>query len=132
MKRISGSHYFLHLFANPTRQHLRVATLSLCECELVFCSVLRRVYIGRIYISMAKDSKFHRSIQVTWKRRAIGKSELFEHIRWYSNTKADKYSSCFKYSFFISVRGGRLFSGNRLLLYYFELILTATSTGSSK
>ena len=82
--------------------------LSLCECKLVFCSVIRRVYVGRIYSSIAKDSQFDWSIQVTWKRGVIGnqirlsKRFSFEHIRWYSNTKAVKYSSCY---LFLSASG---------------------------
>ena len=29
------------------------------------------------------------------KTKGVGKLDSFEHIRWYSSTKADKYSSCY-------------------------------------
>ena len=65
MKWISGSHYFLPLFTNSIPQHLRLSVLSLCEFKLVFGSVLRRVYVGKIYNLIAKNLKFEWSVQVT-------------------------------------------------------------------
>ena len=44
------------------------------------CSVLRRVYVMRIYSSIAKDLKFDWSIQVTWKQRAY--SLVQQHESW--------------------------------------------------
>ena len=64
MKRISCSHYFIY-------SQIWLTALSLFECKLVFCLVLRRVYVGRIYSSIAKDLKFDWPIQVTWKQRAL-------------------------------------------------------------
>ena len=92
MKRISGSHYFFDLFTNPTNCYLLLRCAHLREWKLVFCSVLRRVYIRRIYSLIAKDLKFDWSIQVTRKRR----------VYWNSNTKVDKYSS---YYLFLSLSG---------------------------
>ena len=80
---------------------IRLTILSLRECKSVFCSVVRRVYVGKIYSSPAKILKFDWSMHVTWKRRAIvrqirlSKRFSFKHIHWYSKTKADKYSSCY-------------------------------------
>ena len=90
---LSGSHYFLHLFTNTTN----------CDISLGMQGSLvpRRVYIGRNYGSIAKDLKLDWTIQVTWKRRVtvnqvcLSKWFSFELIRWYSNKKADKYSSCY-------------------------------------
>ena len=93
MKRISGSHYFLDLFKNPTNCYLLLQCTHLREWKLVFCSVLRRVYVRRIYSSIAKDLKSDWSIQVTWKQRGICQ---------HSSTKADKYSSCY---LFLSLLG---------------------------
>ena len=72
MERISGSHYFRHLPANPTLQHLPVTALSLYECKLV-SSVFRGVNVGRIYSSVAQNVELDWSIQITWKHRASGK-----------------------------------------------------------
>ena len=58
MKSISDSHYFLHLFTNLRLQHLRLIALSLCKSKLVFCLVLQRVYVRRIYSLIAKKFKF--------------------------------------------------------------------------
>ena len=57
MKHIFGSHYFLHLFTNSTSQHLRLTTLSLCECKLILSSVLWRAYGGRIYSTREQNLK---------------------------------------------------------------------------
>ena len=38
----------------------------------VFCSVLRRVDLGRIYSSIAQDLKSDWSTHITWKREAAG------------------------------------------------------------
>ena len=51
MKQISDSHYFLHLFTNSTSQNLQLTALSVCECKLVLCSLLWRVYVGKFYSS---------------------------------------------------------------------------------
>ena len=52
-------------FTNSTPQHLCLTVLSLCECKLVFGSVLQRVYVRIIYSFMTKYLKFDWSIQVT-------------------------------------------------------------------
>ena len=71
----------------------RLSALSRCECKSVFCSVLRRVYVGRIYSLTQKNLKFDWSKQITWKQGAIvnqiglSKRFSFEHICWYSNRK---------------------------------------------
>ena len=64
MKQIPGSHHFIF-------SQIWQTALSLCECKLVFCLVLRRVNVGRICSSIAKDLKFDCSIQVTWKQRVM-------------------------------------------------------------
>ena len=64
MKRISHSH---HIVSSQTR----LTTLPLRECKLVFCLVLRRLNVGRIYGSIARDLKFDWPIQVTRIQRAL-------------------------------------------------------------
>ena len=83
--------------------------------KLVFCSVLRRVYVRRIYRSIAKDMKFNWSIQVTWKRWSYWLVQ--QHESWQILQLL---------SFYILVGAGGLFSRNRLLPYYFESLFTAT------
>ena len=109
MKRISGSHYFLDLFTNPTNCYLLLRCTHLREWKLVFCLVLRRAYVRRIYSLTAKDLKFDWSIQVTWRRTAY--SLVQQHENWQILQLL---------SFLIPVRAGGLFSRNRSLLYYFE------------
>ena len=67
------------------------------------CLVPRRVYVGKIFSSIAKDLRFDWLIQVTWKQRGIvnqihlRKRFLLQHIRWYSSYYSSwysKYSSC--------------------------------------
>ena len=81
IKPISDSHYFLLFFTNSTLQHAPVSQwpnyISLIERKLV-CWVLWRVDIGRIYSSITQNLKFNWSIQITWKRNVVGKSDLFE------------------------------------------------------
>ena len=43
-------------------------------------SVLRCVYVRKIYSLIAKDLEFDWPMQITWKGRAIGKSYLFEQM----------------------------------------------------
>ena len=112
MKRISGSHYFLDLFTNPTNCYLLLRCTHLREWKLVFCSVFRRVHVRRIYSLIAKDLKFDWSIQVTWKRRVY--SLVQQHESWQILQLL---------SFLIPVGAGGLFSRNRLLLCYFESVL---------
>ena len=57
--------------------------------QVSFWLVLRRVNVGRIYSLIAKYLKFDWSIQ------GVGKLDSFEHIRWCSSAKAEKYSSCY-------------------------------------
>ena len=64
MKRISHSHHFIS-------SQTQLTTLPLRECRLVFCLVLRRLNIGRIYGSIARDPKFDWSIQVTRIQKAL-------------------------------------------------------------
>ena len=66
MKRISGSHCFLHLFTNSTTQHVSLTALSLSEHKLNFCLVLQRVYVWKMYSSIALNLKFDWSLQTTW------------------------------------------------------------------
>ena len=51
--------------------------ISLLECKLVSW-VLRRVDIGRIYSWVTQNLKFDWSIQIMYKRKVFGKSDLFE------------------------------------------------------
>ena len=53
-----------HVFRQAI-QETNEPLLNSRECKLVFCLVLRRVNVGRIYSSIAKDLKFDWSIQVT-------------------------------------------------------------------
>ena len=80
MKRDSGSHYFLDLFTNPTNCYLLLRCTHLREWKLVFCSVLRRVYVRRIYSLITKYFKFDWSIQVAWEQRAY--SLVQQHESW--------------------------------------------------
>ena len=89
MTRISGFHYFLHLFTNSTSRHVPVTALSLFELKLVW-SVLRRVDIGRLYSSIAQDLKFDWSIQITCKRTTTGKSDFFEQAQTIAGTTIPK------------------------------------------
>ena len=91
------------------------------ECKLVFCLVLRSLHVRRIYNLIAKNLKFDWSIQVTWKQRAY--SLVQQHESWQILQLL---------SFLIPVGAGGLFSWNRLLLYYFESLFTATCRSSSK
>ena len=43
--------------------------------------MLRRVETGGIYSSIVQNLKFDWSIEITWKRKATGKSDLFEQAR---------------------------------------------------
>ena len=55
--------------------------ISFYECKLVFvfCSVLWRLDLGRIYSYIAQKLKFDWSTQITWKRQAvIGSKSFFE------------------------------------------------------
>ena len=69
------------IFINSTPHHVRLSALSLCEWKLVFCSVLRGVYVGRIYSLIAKDLKFDWSI-----RSRENEGRLLNQIR-FSNHK---------------------------------------------
>ena len=51
--------------------------ISLLEYQLV-CWVFRRVDIERIYSLITQNLKFDWSIQITWKRKAPGKSDSLE------------------------------------------------------
>ena len=80
MKRISGYHYFLHLFTNSTLQyvqHVQLYKVHLFECKLV-CWVFGRVDTGRTDSLITQNLNFDWSIQITWKHKAAGKSDLFE------------------------------------------------------
>ena len=79
MKRISGSHYFFDLFINPTNSDIYL-TLVCTSTRMEVCSVLRHLYVKRIYSSTAKDLKFDWSVQVTWKHRAY--SQVQQHESW--------------------------------------------------
>ena len=69
---------------------MRLTALSLCECKSFFRSVLWRVYVGRIYSSIAKTLTFDcLTIPV------LGHSMVRQ-------TKAGKYSSSY---FFLSLSG---------------------------
>ena len=135
MKRISGSHYFLDMFINPTivirngkipflmtmiRLTALFLTLVCTSMWMEVCSMLRHVYVRRTYSSIAKDLKFDWSIQVTWKQRAY--SLVQQHESW---------QILQLFSFLIPAREGGLFLRNRLL-YYFESLFTATCSSSSK
>ena len=122
MKLIFGSHHFLYLL---TKSDLLLYFLLRCayrrEWKLVFCSVLRRVCVRRIYSSIAKDLKFDWLIQVMWKRRVY--SLVKQHESWQILQLLP---------FLISVGAGGLFPRNRLLLCYFESFFTVTCKSSSK
>ena len=121
MKRISGSHYFLDLFKNPTNCYLLLRCAHLREWKLVFCSMFRRIYVRRIYSLNAKDLKFDWSIQITGRQRTY--SLVQQHESWQLLQLL---------SFLISVGADALFSRNRLLLHYFESLMTGTCRSTSK
>ena len=66
MTQIFGPHHtdsFI-FFTIPTN-------CAISTCKLVFCLVLRRVNVLRIYSSISKKLKIDWSIQVTWRRRPL-------------------------------------------------------------
>ena len=102
--------------AHPTSfvcSQIQLTALSLCECTSVFCSVLWRIYVGRIYSSITKILKLDWPIEVTWKRWEIvnqiclRKQSSFEHIRWTDskwkmrNTPAVTFSCPWRWWWFI-------------------------------
>ena len=104
--------------------------MSICECKLVFCSVLRRLHVGRIHSLIAKDLKFDYSKQVTWQWRAIG---TLDFVWAYALVQQRKNWQLLRLlSVLIPVGPGGLFSQNWLLLYYSESLFTATCRRSSK
>ena len=97
MKWIPGPQYFLCVFTNLTLREFPLTALSLCECKLVFCSVLWRVYVRRIYGSITRSFKFDCSIQVTqnW-RTTVNQIDLSKHkYLLLQNTRGNKFSSCY-------------------------------------
>ena len=115
MKRISGFHGLLLLLTNLTSQHLPVTALFLFECKLV-CSVLRGVDTRRIYSSIAPYLKFYRSIQITWKRKAAGKSEksdLFEQAKLFAGATRPELTNTSTIIFSYPFETVGLFSYNR-------------------
>ena len=98
MERISGSHYFLNLFTNSTPQQLPLTALS--QRELVFHSILLRVYVRRIFSSNSQNLKFDHSTPVTWKRRATGKPDLFEQAQIFAGTATLKLTNTPAFNFF--------------------------------
>ena len=78
IKWISDSHYFLLFFTNPTLQQVPVTKLYVSTwMQVSLLGALART-IGRIYSSITQNLKFNRSMQITWKRNVVGKSDLFE------------------------------------------------------
>ena len=109
---------------------IRLTALSLCECKSVICSVLRRVYVGKIYSLISKILKFDWLMQATWKWRTfvnqIRLSKRFvNRFIWandsrfsiFAGTANESWQILQLVSFLVSVGAGGLFS-RRLLLYY--------------
>ena len=77
-----------------------LTVLYLCEYKLGFCLVLWRVYLGRIYSSITKKieiwllNRSHIKMKGDWWIIFFWENDSFEHVCWYSNNKADNYSSC--------------------------------------
>ena len=57
------------------------------------CSVFRPVDIRRIYGLFAQNLKFDWSIQITWKRKAAGNSDLFEQAQIFDGTTTPKLTN---------------------------------------
>ena len=89
IKRISGSQYFLRLFANSTLQEFQLSALSLCECKLVFlfgasaCICSKNLYFARTKFEIWLVNKGHGKMMDNCK------------ICCYRTTKANKFSSCY-------------------------------------
>ena len=79
------------------------------ECKLV-CSVLWRVDLGRIYSSTAQNLKFYWSITIMWKRKAAGKSGLFEKAQIFPGTTTPKLANTSAVIFSHSFEPGVSFS----------------------
>ena len=77
MQWISGCHYFLYLFTNSTSQHVPVTALKF---KVV-------IVTGRIIV------RSHKIRNLIGQYRSRGNVRLLgiKYIRWYSNTKSDKY-----------------------------------------
>ena len=79
--------------------------------------VLRLADIGRIDSSIRQNLKFDSSIQITWKRKATEKSDLFEQAQIFAGTTTPKLANrlqlflIFSYPFGV----GGLFSKNRIV-----------------
>ena len=112
MKRISGSH--VCLLTN-------LSVLSLRECKLIFCLVLRRVNVVRIYSSITKHSKLDWSIQVTWKWRVLVNYVRLSIFAGIAARKLANASAVIFWSWSFIFRSR--------LLYYFESLFTATCGG---
>ena len=57
------------------------------------CSVLRPVDKRRLYGFFTQNLKFDWSIQITWKRKAAGKSDLFEEAQIFDGTTIPKLTN---------------------------------------
>ena len=126
MKQISRSHYFLYLLTSSASQYLRLTALFPCDCKLVFCSVLWRIQVGGIYSFIGQNLKFDWSMQVTLKRRAIGKSDLFEQAEIFAGT-ATWNESCQILQLFFSFPCRRrwfIFT-KHVITVYFQFLFTA-------
>ena len=55
--------------------------------------MLRLADIGRIDSSIRQNLKFDSSIQITWKRKATGKSDLFELAQIFAGTTTPKLAN---------------------------------------
>ena len=123
MKQISGSHYFLHLFTNSTSQHLQLNALSLRECKLVFCSVLWRVYVGKMF---SLNKIWHLIGQYRSREneeRLVSQNHLSKHK--YSLVHQCKSWQILQLFFSYPCWSRWFIFTNMLLLYYFELLFTA-------
>ena len=133
MKQISGSHCFLHLFTNTTSQHLLLTALSLCECKLAFCLVIRWVFLSGEFI-VRSHKVWNLIVQY---RSGENEGWLVDQIclrkqKYWLAQQYENWQILQQLSFPIPVGAGGLFSQRRLLLYYFKLSFTAFCRSSAK
>ena len=85
----------LHLFPNP----INCAISTWMQVSFLFCASAHKCRKNlwfdrkRFEICQYIIKKLVNTGHV--KTKGVGKLDSFEHIRWYSSTKADRYSSCY-------------------------------------
>ena len=123
MKRISGPQYFFRLFTNSALQEFPLTALSLCECKLVFSSVLRCVYIGRIYGLIAQSLKLiintgHVKMMGDCKSDSFEQAQIFT-VKEHRSSQILQLFCCYLY---LSLSDRWFIFTKQILFHYFELL----------